>query len=64
MAPGGADPLEATMWSVKQERKADKLPTRGRARAATVLGGAALMVNLCRLHHHRAEKREERTASG
>jgi hypothetical protein len=52
-------PVEATMRSVKRGLKGDKLPTRGLARASMVLHGAALMVNLRRLHRHREKKRAQ-----
>jgi hypothetical protein len=52
-------PVEATMRSVKRGPKGDKLPTRGLGRASMVLHGAALMVNLRRLHRYREEKRAE-----
>jgi len=61
-------PVEATMRSVKRGLKGgpqgDKLPTRGLARASMVLCGAALMVNLSRLHRWREMKREERSSAG
>jgi hypothetical protein len=56
-------PVEATMWSVKRGLKGDKLPTRGLARASMVLHGAALMVNLRRLHRRREEKRKESSSA-
>jgi len=50
-------PVEATMRSVKRglERgpEGDKLPTRGLERARMVLSGAALIVNIRRLHRYR-----------
>lgn len=57
-------PVEATMRSVKRGLKGDKLPTRGLGRASMVLHGAALMVNLRRLHRHREKKREEGQSAG
>jgi len=56
--------VEATMRSLKQGLGGDKLPTRGLARASMVLCGAALMVNLSRLHRWREMKREERSSAG
>jgi len=52
-------PVEATMRSLKRGLEGDKLPTRGLRRAKTVIYGAALMVNLRRLHRYREEKREQ-----
>lgn len=56
-------PVEATMRSFKRGLGGDKLPTRGLARASMVLCGAALMVNLGRLHRWREMKREERSSA-
>ncbi len=56
-------PVEATMRSVERglERnpEGDKLPTCGLGRGRMVLSGAALMVNMRRLHLYREQKREE-----
>ncbi len=67
-------PVEATMWchtpsrtpsgrSVKRGLRGgpqgDKLPTCGLERARMVMSGAALMVNMRRLHRRREQKQEE-----
>lgn len=45
-------PVEATMRSIKHGWSGSKLPVRGLVRAAMLLYGAALMVNLRRLHRY------------
>lgn len=62
-------PVEATMRSIKRGLKGggpqgDKLPTRGSERAKMVVYGAALMVNLRRLHRWREQKRKETSSPG
>jgi hypothetical protein len=72
-------PVEATMWchppsrtpsersikrGLKRGPQGDKLPTRGLERARMVLSGAALMVNMRRLHRWREEKRKDASSTG
>jgi hypothetical protein len=62
-------PVEATMRSIKRGLKGggpqgDKLPTRGSERVKMVVYGAALMVNLRRLHRWREQKRKETSSPG
>ena len=72
-------PVEATMWchppsrtpsersikrGLKRGPQGDKLPTRGLERARMVLSGAALMVNMRRLHRWRGEKRKDASSTG
>ena len=49
---------ESTIWSLKHGFPNHKLPVRGLIRARMIIYGAALMVNLRRLHRYLLEKRE------
>lgn len=51
--------VEATVWSLKRGLRGDKLPVRGLTRARMFLYGAALMVNLRRVHRYEREEAEE-----
>jgi len=51
--------VEATVRSLKRGLRGDKLPVRGLTRARMFLYGAALMVNLRRVHRYEREAAEE-----
>jgi len=51
--------VEATVRSLKRVLRDDKLPVRGLTRARMFLSGAALMVNLRRVHRYEREKAAE-----
>ena len=51
--------VEATVRSLKRGLRGDKLPVRGLTRARMFLYGAALMVNLRRVHRYEREKAAE-----
>ena len=48
--------VEASVRSLKQSLRGDKLPVRGLTRAQMFLFGAAMMVNLRRVHGYESEK--------
>jgi hypothetical protein len=48
--------VEAPIWSLKRGLRGDKLPVRGLTRARMFPYGAALMVNLRRVHRYEREK--------
>jgi hypothetical protein len=60
-------PVEATMRSIKRGLRrgpgGHKLPTRGEARAKMVIYGAALMVNMRRLHRYEEQNRAEKRSA-
>jgi hypothetical protein len=51
--------VEATVRSLKRSLRGDKLPVRGLIRARMFLYGAALMVNLRRIHRYEQQKAEK-----